>query len=202
MISALRDLGRRNGSWRPASPPQGSQSWVAGVQNYLQQDLKGNKDFPGCSINGTLYEQWALQSSKMRSSGWWHTFVLAKELFSQLGLSKLTQNPEIIFGIFNVHAALGVTFSGWGHKEKRTRNCLWRKWFWSGFLGNFETADTLSWEVPRDSLLTRQAPPMEKIILKWLFQQLGYPNECTHTFSWEVPRDLLLMKTAEIQGWH
>lgn len=67
---------------------------------------------------------------------------------------------------------------------------------------SFETADTLSWEVPRDSLLTRQAPPMEKIILKWLFQQLGYPNECTHTFSWEVPRDLLLMKTAEIQGWH
>lgn len=59
-----------------------------------------------------------------------------------------------------------------------------------------ETTDTIPWEVPRDSLLTRQALPVEKIILKWLHQQLGYPNECTHTFSWDVPRDSLLMRTA------
>lgn len=46
-----------------------------------------------------------------------------------------------------------------------------------------KTTDTIPWEVPRDSLLTRQALPVEKIILKWIHQQLGYPNECTHTFS-------------------
>lgn len=65
-----------------------------------------------------------------------------------------------------------------------------------------ETTGTLSWEVPRDSLLTRQALPMEKIILTWLLRQLGYPNECItpslgkclETHCWEED-------SQEIQGW-
>ena len=126
-------------------------------------------------------------------------------MFGQLGLSKLPQSPEIIFGLFNMHT-LGITFSieatekreletARGESDSEVVSLVTRL--------SSETTGTLSWEVPRDSLLTRQALPVEKIILTWLLQQLGYPNECiTPSLGKCLETHCYEEDSHEIQGWH